>query len=390
MNRMLKHVVMIILMAGGVISAARAESVTNVSPQAAALMKQAYQNVVEAELAGASHREADARKSYRAALSAFARLKSDYPGWQAGMIDRRQAECQKALAALEKPLEPEVKKEQSAPTGAAASNETVRLQGVLLELRKVQTTLALIKGKGYEEKEKQLEDEVERLEDALNDASKARQELQRKVSKLEARLSKLNGRTGGGSNHAYRAVIVAVKSEANRLMKEGDMLPAIKMLNEAVELIPGESELEILLAVAYCQDGRYAEAIPLLTPYDVWRPKNSAALLTLGMAHMGLGQIGEARDATEKALHIKPDSADGHYNLAQILISILPPDAEGAREHYQRALELGAPVDAELENALKTALIITRMKKRPGLEQRTTSRSVKSEVRTPRVKTDTP
>lgn len=390
MNRILKHILMILLMAGCGAPIARAESVTNVSPQAGILMKAAYTAVVEAELAGASARESEARKSYQAALTAFARLKSDYPGWQTELIGRREAECRKALADLDQRMDPGDGKVPLVLAGSAASNEAARLQGLLLELRRVQTTLTMSKVNEDEEKSKKLADEVERLEDSLNEASKARQALERKVSKLEARLSRISGHAGSGTNSACRAVAGAVKAEANRMMKEGEMLPAGRMLREAVELMPNESDLVVLLAVAYCQDGRFAEAIPLLTPFDVWRPKNYAALLTLGTAHMGLGQIGEAREATEKALNIKPDSMDGHYNLAQILVSIFPPDADGAREHYQRALELGAPVDPEFENALKTALIITRMKKRPGLEQRTTSRAAKSEVRTPGAKSDTP
>lgn len=390
MNRILRPILMIVLVAGCGFPVVRAESVTNVAPQAGVLMKNAYLAVVEAELARSSHRDADAKKSYWTALTAFAKLKSEYPGWQAEMINRREMECRKALAALEQPLEPELRKEKYGLDAASASNEAVRLQGMLLELRQVQTTLSLMNAREDEAKGKQLANEIEGLEDALNEAAKTRQELQRKIGRLEARLSKALGRTGSGTNGPCRAVVLAVKSEANRMMNGGDMLPAIHLLTEAVELMPSESELVVLLAVAYCQDGRYAEALPLLTPFDVWRPKNAAALLTLGMAHMGLGQIGEARDATEKGLHIKPDSIDGHYNLAQILVSILPPDVEGARLHYQRALELGAPVDLEFENTLKTALIITRMKKRPGLEQRTTTRAAKSEVRTPGAKSDIP
>jgi Flp pilus assembly protein TadD len=184
-------------------------------------------------------------------------------------------------------------------------------------------------------------------------------------------------------------VMLAVKSEANRLIKANEVDHAITLLMEAIELMPTEPDLVVLLAEANCRDGRFDVAVKLLAPFDVWRAKNASALVTLGTAYMGLGEIGKARDAMEKALSIKPDSADAHYNLAQIMITISPPDVPGAQEHYQRAMELGAPADLEFENALRTAMIITRMKKHSGSEKRSSPRSSNSEIKTPGAKTGT-
>lgn len=244
--------------------------------------------------------------------------------------------------------------------------------------------------KGDEIKSKQLAGEVARLNEELSEAAKASQVLQRKILKLEAKLSKSGARSSVVTNTLCREVVAAVKSEANRMMKANDMIPAISLLMEAVELMPTETDLVVLLAVADCRDGRFEDAVKLMAPFDVWKAKNSDALLTLGTAYMGLGEIGKARDATEKALSIKADSAEAHYNLAQILVTITPADVSGAQEHYQRALELGAPVDLDFENALRTSLIISRMKKHSGTQTRQSARAVKSEVRTPGAKTDTP
>jgi hypothetical protein len=89
---------------------------------------------------------------------------------------------------------------------------------------------------------------------------------------------------------------------------------------------------------------------------------------------MGLGRIGEARVATEKALKINPDSPEVNYNMAQILISLSPPEVMDAQQHYRRALELGMAPDPDFENTLRTALIIARLKTRPS-----TSRGTKVE-----------
>ena len=137
---------------------------------------------------------------------------------------------------------------------------------------------------------------------------------------------------------------------------------------------------------------RSLETIKLIAAEaDVPQDAVETALLTLGTAYMGLGEIGKARDAMEKVIAIKPDSAEAHYNLAQILITIAPPDITLSQEHYQRAIELGCSVDLDYENALRTAMIIQKMKKKLGADKnRTTTRASKSDVVTPGAKTGTP
>lgn len=388
MKQMVKLLLMVSMILGLELQSTRAGSVTNITPQAVECLKKAYLAVVEAELARAENHDAEAAKSYRAAIGFYEKLQADYPGWQAPIVSMRMAECKKVLASVEMPREPETVT-GAKETAMGGSNTVVRLQDLLSELRGVQSTLELAKTSGDESKIKQLLAEVERLKDELNNDAKASLVLQRKIVKLEAKLSK-TGAAGGGTNSLCRAVVSAVKSEANRLIKANEVAPAITLLMEAIELMPTEPDLVVLLAEANCRYGRFDVAVKLLAPFDVWRAKNASALVTLGTAYMGLGEIGQARDAMEKALSIKPDSADAHYNLAQILLTISPPDVPGAQEHYQRAIELGAPADLEFENALRTTLIITRMKKHSGSEKRSSPRSINAEIKTPGAKTGTP
>ncbi|MEI7880521.1 MAG: tetratricopeptide repeat protein [bacterium] len=389
MKQMVKLLLMVSMILGLGLQSTRAGSVVNVTPQAVECLKKAYLAVVEAELSRAENHDAEAAKSYRAAIGFYEKLQADYPGWQAPIVSMRMAECKKVLASLEIPREPEPVTGEGKETAMGGSNAVVRLQDLLSELRGVQSTLELAKTSGDESKVKQLLAEVERLKDELNNDAKASLVLQRKIVKLEAKLSK-TGVAGGGTNALCRAVVLAVKSEANRLIKANEVAHAITLLMEAIELMPTEPDLVVLLAEANCRDGRFDVAVKLLAPFDVWKAKNASALVTLGTAYMGLGEIGKARDAMEKALSIKPDSADAHYNLAQILLTISPPDVPGAQEQYQRAIELGAPADLEFENALRTALIITRMKKHSGSEKRSSPRSINAEIKTPGAKTGTP
>ncbi len=390
MKQIFKLVLMVGMLLGWGIQGALAQTAANGTTQAGEGLKKAYQAVVEAEVARSQHQDAEAVKSYRLALTYFEQIKKENPGWQAAMVSNRVVECQNAVAALEMPREPELANKKPVESTLAVSNTVARMQGLLKELRDAQSALMLVKFSSDEAQLKPLEADVERLKDELNEAAKDNQVLQRKVAKLEAKLIKAGVKPGSMTNSACRAVVSAVKLEANRLLNANDPVPAMALLREAIELMPTEGDLVVLLAVANCRDGRFDEAVKLMIPFDVWRGKNADALLTLGMAYMGLGETGKARDAMEKSLSIKPDSAEAHYNLAQILITITPPDIDAAQEHYQRAVELGLPVDLDFENALRTAMIITKMKKHAVTEKRQTTRAVKSEVRNPGAKTDTP
>ncbi|MEI6167830.1 MAG: tetratricopeptide repeat protein [bacterium] len=387
MKQIIRVFLVMTLLVGGGMQGFGAGPVTNVAPQAGEWLKKAYMAVVEAELARADHYNTDAAKSYREALGYYSRLTTAYPGWQTSMISLRVAECQTALTELELPKEPEAAHDKTGEMGGLATNSANRVQVLMGELREVQAALAQINTTETESKARQLQADRDRLQEEVVEAAKANQLMQRKVAKLEAKL----GKSGTSTNAMCRAVAAAVKTEANGLMKTNDVAPAIALLTEAIELMPSETDLVVLLAVADCRAGRFDQAVKLMMPFDVWRAKNADALLTLGTAYMGLGEIGKARDAMEKVLAIKPDSAEAHYNLAQILITIAPPDITLSQEHYQRAIELGCSVDLDYENALRTAMIIQKMKKKLGADKnRTTTRASKSDVVTPGAKTGTP
>jgi Flp pilus assembly protein TadD len=54
-----------------------------------------------------------------------------------------------------------------------------------------------------------------------------------------------------------------------------------------------------------------------------------------------------------RAVEIRPDYADAHFNLAVFCLERDPPAVELARRHYRRALDLGAAPDPLVERALK-------------------------------------
>jgi Tfp pilus assembly protein PilF len=53
-----------------------------------------------------------------------------------------------------------------------------------------------------------------------------------------------------------------------------------------------------------------------------------------------------------KAIELDPEYAEAHFNLAVFYLQRSPPAVELARRHYERALELGAAPDPDVERSL--------------------------------------
>jgi Flp pilus assembly protein TadD len=156
-----------------------------------------------------------------------------------------------------------------------------------------------------------------------------------------------------------------VKAETRRLLQAGQTSQALWLVREGERVMPGDLDLTVLHGLAACQSGQYNEAVELLQPHDTPALTQASVLITLGSAYMGLGRLGDARVAMERGLKLAPNSGEGHYNLAQILLAIPPPEVDRAQAHYERALALGSQPDTAFENKLRTAVIISRMKSRP-------------------------
>jgi tetratricopeptide (TPR) repeat protein len=106
-------------------------------------------------------------------------------------------------------------------------------------------------------------------------------------------------------------------------------------------------------AVQLHQAGEIAVAIKLYEKVVRGSPKNAVALNLLGLACFQAGNLERAADAIGKALAIKPDLPDAHYNLATILQAL--GRYEQAVTHYRLALATrGADPDAQ--NNMGTAL----------------------------------
>ena len=73
--------------------------------------------------------------------------------------------------------------------------------------------------------------------------------------------------------------------------------------------------------------------------------------LGIVLAASGNGKAGESE--IMKAIEINQKYADAHFNLAVIYATGKPPSKMMAKKHYAKAIELGAPPDASLEQLIQ-------------------------------------
>lgn len=143
--------------------------------------------------------------------------------------------------------------------------------------------------------------------------------------------------------------LAEIRKQAARLLDENDAEKARAALLSALEIDPDDIGTRLLMAAAQCQAAEFEDAIFLLEHVIEDAPASAEAHVLLGTAHFGLGRMPPAMASMKRALEIDPGLDEAHYDLAQILRMLIPPDLDGARDHYQKSLDLGGAHDAELD-----------------------------------------
>jgi tetratricopeptide (TPR) repeat protein len=128
---------------------------------------------------------------------------------------------------------------------------------------------------------------------------------------------------------------------------------AQELLMRAMDADPDGAAARLLLGVAHCRRGDYENALYLLKPLVEDHPRDARAHVALGAAYFGLGRFLSAEEHLRRATVLNPDLAEAHFDLAQLLAALKPPEKERARKHYQRALELGGKPDPALAKELQ-------------------------------------
>jgi Flp pilus assembly protein TadD len=139
----------------------------------------------------------------------------------------------------------------------------------------------------------------------------------------------------------------AIRYQQSRLDEAEDYL------RKAVAATPNDSNTRSLLGVVFFRKGLTEDAFNELTRAVALDPHNAEAHNYLGivLSQKGWGVAGEQE--IRRAIELNPQYADAHFNLAIIYAKQRTPNVELARYHYQKALDLGAPADHDLEALLK-------------------------------------
>ena len=173
---------------------------------------------------------------------------------------------------------------------------------------------------------------------------------------------------------------------ANAAFEKGDVATARKEYERVLDLVPGNPAASINLGLIAYRQKRFGEAEAqlrgivranpeiglawlILGIVDYEQDKQDAALAALAQAvylepkdarahhYLGvvIGQRGwysGAEDEMRKAIELQPNYPEAHYNLAVFYLQRHPPALELARRHYQKALDLGAAPDKDIEKQL--------------------------------------
>ncbi len=126
-----------------------------------------------------------------------------------------------------------------------------------------------------------------------------------------------------------------------------------RLLRRALQIKADNATAWLNLGILYVDRNEPMRALAAMAQAVVYAPKDPVARNYLGVA-AGRNRWFDAAEAElRRAIELRPDYADAHFNLAVFCLERTPPAKELARRHYQRAIELGSGRDALIEKALK-------------------------------------
>jgi len=139
-----------------------------------------------------------------------------------------------------------------------------------------------------------------------------------------------------------------IKSTSIKFLRKGKTKNAYDVLLKGLNFYPNDRTIRLLMAIAQCQAGKFDDAVYLLNSLIEENPSDAEVNVVLGAAYFAIGRVDGAVENLKRALTINPDFIEAHYDMAQILLSITPPDLEAARYHYKKTLDLGSKPDKEM------------------------------------------
>ncbi|MCF6312334.1 MAG: tetratricopeptide repeat protein [Verrucomicrobiales bacterium] len=129
---------------------------------------------------------------------------------------------------------------------------------------------------------------------------------------------------------------------------------AEKLLKKSLTLKKADGRAYYLLGVVYFEQGKLDEALKRFDEGLQINPKNAKAHNCVGVISSQKGWVERAEKAFTEAITIAPDYADAHFNLSILYTTGKKPDRKKGEKHYRKAVELGLPRDAKIEEVLNS------------------------------------
>src|SRR5262245_35668723 len=107
-------------------------------------------------------------------------------------------------------------------------------------------------------------------------------------------------------------------SRALALINEGKPADALPLLRRAVELNPDNPDYHHNLGVAHAHRGELDAAVACFRKALALKPEGTSALSNLGLALAQQGRLDEAVTAFEDCLRLQPESVDVLHRLANV------------------------------------------------------------------------
>lgn len=162
-----------------------------------------------------------------------------------------------------------------------------------------------------------------------------------------------------GAKEAYLRVL---KVEPNNLAalvnlgtteyRLGNLPEAERLLRRSLQIKADNPTAWLNLGMIYLGRDEPMRSLAAIAQAVVHAPNDPVARNYLGVA-AGRNRWFDAAEAElRRAIELRPDYADAHFNLAVFCLERVPPATELARRHYREARNLGAEPDPLIEKAL--------------------------------------
>lgn len=163
-----------------------------------------------------------------------------------------------------------------------------------------------------------------------------------------------------GAREAYQRVLKIEPDNLPALVnlgateyRLGNSAEAEQLLRRSLQIKPDNPTAWLNLGILYLERGEPMRSLAAVAQAVVHAPDDPVARNYLGVAAGRNGWFDAAESELRRAVELRPEYADAHFNLAVFCLERDPPAVELARRHYRKAIELGAAPDPLVEKALR-------------------------------------